>query len=289
MEANSRFPIDDSTSAHEETDSEIIERLERELAKGKERTADLETRIRQNNAERHDLQRQKIETIESQAANTGNNIAFAELQDRYKNLEVLFANAINENKGLFEELKKADGRIESQWQELRVLRSRLREQEKRGDELENERDQLLRRIALLEKQLEERQTEVEEARKGLLRADESPSAKDSPLGVHGPQNSQRDSPTQSDNNETVEAIGDQDLPNKVEQLEQAQIAGLSDSAEQTLSQGNARSSASRTSKRSTGSKKKTMQRRAGAFDDILGRGTMEKIVSTSVSGKSKSK
>lgn len=76
----------------------------------------------------------------------------------------------------------AGERIEDQWQELRRLRSRIREQEKRGDELEMECNQLLRRIASLEKKLAEREAEIEEARQGLLRLDELLSAPDPPLG-----------------------------------------------------------------------------------------------------------
>jgi len=288
MEADA-FLIDDSMSAPEEIDTEIIERLERQLAKEKDRTADLEKRIRKNKAERHDLRRQKLESIERQAKNTGNHAAFAELQERYKNLEAAFENATNENKGLLEELRKAEEGIEDQWQELRRLRSRLREQEKRGDELEMERNQLLRRIALLEKKLEEREAEIEEARQGLLQLDELPSAPDPPLEVHGSQNSQGNSPTQTGNNETVEAIGDQRLPNKGEQVQQAQTATPSDTSKQTGSQRSARSSASRSSKRSTGSKKDVKEQRVGIFKDLLSQRTVTTKISNPVSGKSKSK
>ena len=83
--------------------------------------------------------------------NSGSNNA--EWQRRYEDLEARLKIAIGELKRLNEELGKADTEIENLRKSLREVRSELADEKRRGDLLEEERNQLLRRIDELLKQL----------------------------------------------------------------------------------------------------------------------------------------
>jgi chromosome segregation ATPase len=77
----------------------------------------------------------------------------ADWQRRYEDLEERLEIAIRELKRLNKELGKADIEIENLRKSLREVRSDLADEKRRGDLLEEERNQLLRRIDELLEQL----------------------------------------------------------------------------------------------------------------------------------------
>jgi hypothetical protein len=285
--------LGDLTRVEGETDSQYIERLERGLADEKARTAKLDQLNRENILLRHDLTRQKDETLRRRAESSGDRAAVEDLRRQYSDLEETFQLAMDDKERILKQFEAAETKVVELRETLRELRNKLWEEQDRADGLERENAWLRRRIAMLEEEVRKFMAERDKARH---ERDEINAGLDELLAethknppIIGTVRVQGHSPSQSTSSRSVETpdtgSASQETPDAVEQAERAEP---SNAPQQTEIQANARPSASTTSRCSNRSKKATREQGIGGFNDIFHRGKKKSVIEPA-STKSKSK